>query len=311
MKGKYAIAIHGGAGTITRTSMSAEKEDAYREALAIALAVGEAILQQGGLAIDAVEAAVRSMEDCELFNAGRGSVFTHAGTHEMDASIMDGRGRQAGAVAGVKNVKNPVLLSRAVMDRSEHVFLIGEGAEEFAKAHDIETAHFTYFSTNHRKEQLLKIRDTNMTQLDHNDEGSKKYGTVGAVALDNMGNLAAATSTGGITNKRYGRVGDTPIIGSGTYAENGVCAISATGWGEFFLRGVAAYDAAAMMKYGGLSLQEACARVISDNIQSMGGDGGLIAVDGLGNIAMPFNTEGMYRASANSAGDVQIEIYKD
>lgn len=291
--------------------MTPQKEEAYRNTLATALKAGQSVLKEGGLALDAVEIAVKVLEDSELFNAGRGAVFTHDGTHEMDASIMDGRDRNAGAVAGVSSVKNPITLARSVMEHSDHVFLIGKGAEDFAAIQGNETEDAAYFSTNFRKEQLLKIRDTKLTQLDHSDEGSKKYGTVGAVALDMSGNLAAATSTGGITNKRYGRVGDTPIIGSGTYAENGICAISATGWGEFFLRGVAAYDAAAMMKYGGRSLEEACRKVIFESVQNMGGDGGFIAVDGKGNIAMPFNTEGMYRASANSAGDFTIEIYKD
>jgi beta-aspartyl-peptidase (threonine type) len=310
MTGKYAIAIHGGAGTITRASMTAEKEAAYREMLASALAEAEAILQSKGTAINAAEVAVKLLEDSDLFNAGRGSVFTHEGTHEMDASIMDGRACMAGAVAGISNVKNPIALARLVMEKSEHVFLIGAGAEAFAKMHGAEIVHPSYFSTRFRKEQLLKIRDTNRTQLDHSDEGSKKYGTVGAVALDTMGNLAAATSTGGITNKRYGRVGDTPIIGAGTYAQNGICAVSTTGWGEFFLRGLAAYDVAAMMKYGGSSLKAAAEKVIFESIPKLGGDGGLIAIDSHGNIVMPFNTEGMYRAAASSEGEVILEIYK-
>ncbi|MCA1752516.1 MAG: isoaspartyl peptidase/L-asparaginase [Flavobacteriales bacterium] len=297
MKGKYAIAIHGGAGTITRKSMTSEKETAYREVLAAALASGEAVLQQGDSAVSAVEAAVRYMEDSELFNAGRGAVFTHEGTHEMDASIMDGKGRRAGAVAGVESVKNPIALSRAVMDHSDHVFLIGKGAEDFAALNGIESVHPSYFSTKFRKEQLMKIRDSHVTQLDHSDDSLKKHGTVGAVALDTNGNLAAATSTGGITNKRYARVGDTPVIGSGTYAENGVCAISSTGWGEYFLRAVAAYDVAALMKYGKLSLDEAARKVIFEHIAPMGGDGGFIAIDSEGRISMPFNTEGMFECS--------------
>lgn len=278
--------------------------------MAEALAAGEGILHSGGLAIDAVEASVKVMENSELFNAGRGAVFTHEGKHEMDASIMDGRSRAAGAVAGVESVKNPIELARTVMDHSEHVFLIGSGAEEFAGHHNLEKMHPSYFSTSFRKEQLLSIRDTGRTQLDHSDEGSKKYGTVGAVALDKGGNLAAATSTGGITNKRFGRVGDTPMIGSGTYAENGVGAISATGWGEFFIRAVAAYDIAAMVKYGGMDLAEACRKTIFEHIADMGGDGGVIAIDAEGRISMPFNTEGMYRASVHADGELLIEIYK-
>lgn len=310
MKNSYGLAIHGGAGTITRASMTSEKEARYRAVLAEALAAGEEKLKEGELAIDAVEAAVKVMEDSELFNAGRGAVFTHEGKHEMDASIMDGRARTAGAVAGVETVKNPIELARMVMDRSEHVFLMGRGAEEFASLHQLKIMQPSYFSTSFRKEQLLSIRDTGRTQLDHSDEGSKKYGTVGAVALDTMGNLAAATSTGGITNKQYGRVGDTPILGAGTYAENGVGAISATGWGEFFIRAVAAYDIAARVKYGGLNLEEACTKTIFEHIADMGGDGGVIAIDAEGRISMPFNTEGMYRGRVQSESEAVIEIYK-
>ncbi len=291
--------------------MTPEKELQYREALALALAAAEAILHDGGSAVRAVEASVKVMEDSELFNAGRGSVFTHEGGHEMDASIMNGKGRRAGAVAGVCHVKNPISLAREVMEHSDHVFLIGEGAETFAKTRGLELVHPSYFSTEFRKAQLLRIRDSNKVQLDHSDEGDKKYGTVGAVALDLNGNLAAATSTGGVTNKRYGRVGDSPILGAGTYAENGLCAVSATGWGEFFLRSVAAYDVVALMKYGQHTLYEASRKVIFENIAQMGGDGGLIAVDAKGHVSMPFNTEGMYRAYANAAGEVHINIYKE
>ena len=311
MTQKYAIAIHGGAGTITKKAMTEEREHAYREALALALAEAEALLHGGASAIEAVEAAVRSMEDSELFNAGKGAVFTHEWQHEMDASIMDGRGRRAGAVAGIGRIKNPISLAREVMERSEHVFLIGRGAEQFAEAIGMPLVHPSHFSTNFRKEQLLKIRDSGSTMLDHSsDTDSRKYGTVGAVALDRHGNLAAATSTGGVTNKRYGRVGDSSIIGAGTYAENGVCAVSATGWGEFFIRGIAAYEVAALMKYKGLMLHEAARRTIFDTIARLGGDGGLIAVDSKGGISMPFNTEGMYRACTNHEGKVRIEIYQ-
>lgn len=314
MKDTYALVIHGGAGTITRKSMSSEKEAAYRTALNTALAAGEQLLKKGAKAIDAAEAAVRVMEDSDLFNAGKGAVFTHDGTHEMDASVMDGNGRRAGAVAGITSVKNPVCLARAVMEQSEHVFLIGKGAEEYARTLDLEHAAPEYFSTEFRKAQLMRIRDTGRTQLDHTEEEEeedhKKYGTVGAVALDTSGNLAAATSTGGITNKRFGRVGDTAVIGSGTYAENGVCAVSSTGWGEYYLRAVAAYDIAALMKYGGRSLDEACAEVLNGHIAEMGGDGGFIAVDSLGCIAMPFNTEGMYRGFAKSTGEREIAVYR-
>jgi len=306
---KYAIAIHGGAGTISKGSMTVQKEYDYKQALLEALSLGEAMLLKGHSAVDAVEAAVQCMENSELFNAGRGAVFTHEGTHELDASIMDGNGLKAGAVAGVRSIKNPIHLARQVMDHSEHVFLIGAGAEQFAASRGMKLVSADYFSTKFRREQLMRIRDSGRTQLDHSDAGDKKYGTVGAVALDVHGGLAAATSTGGVTNKRYGRVGDTPIIGAGTYAENGVCAVSATGWGEYFIRGLAAYDVAALMKYGKRTLDEASGKVIFDTIAQLGGDGGLIAVDAHGSISMPFNTEGMYRASTNHLGAAEVSIY--
>lgn len=310
MKSSYAIAIHGGAGTILKSAMTDEKEAAYTSVLNQALTEAENLLKKSGSAIDAVEKAVTIMEDSDLFNAGRGAVFTHAGTHELDASIMDGRDRKAGAVAGVKRIKNPISLCRTIMDQSEHVFLMAEGAEAFAEEHGMELVDPAYFSTEFRKAQLLSIRDSGKTQLDHAVEDLKKFGTVGAVALDLHGNLAAATSTGGITNKRYGRIGDTPVIGAGTYAENGVCAISSTGYGEYYLRCVAAYEVAALMKYGRLGLEEATKKVIHEMIPKMGGDGGLIAVDSRGNIATAFNTEGMYRAWAKSEQKAVIEIYR-
>jgi beta-aspartyl-peptidase (threonine type) len=310
MGAKYAIAIHGGAGTILKASMTPKKEAAYTAVLDAALRAAESILAKGGNAVDAVERAVVVMEDSELFNAGRGAVFTHEGTHELDASIMDGEGRRAGAVTGVKRVKNPISLCKAIMDQSEHVFLMAEGAEAFAKDHGLEVVDPHYFSTDFRKGQLMAIRDTGKTQLDHSEENHKKFGTVGAVALDRQGNLASATSTGGITNKRYGRIGDTPIIGAGTYAENGVCAISSTGYGEFYIRSVAAYEVAALMKYGGLGLHEASRKVIHEIIPAMGGDGGLIAVDSEGNIATPFNTEGMYRGMLKEGEQPNVEIYR-
>lgn len=310
MKSSYAIAIHGGAGTILKSAMTDDKEAAYTSVLNQALTAAENLLKKSGSAIDAVEKAVTILEDSDLFNAGRGAVFTHASTHELDASIMDGRDRKAGAVAGVKRIKNPISLCRTIMDQSEHVFLMAEGAEAFAEEHGIELVDPAYFSTEFRKAQLLSIRDSGKTQLDHSVEDLKKFGTVGAVALDLHGNLAAATSTGGITNKRYGRIGDTPVIGAGTYAENGVCAISSTGYGEYYLRCVAAYEVAALMKYGGLGLEEATKKVIHEIIPKMGGDGGLIGVDSCGNIATPFNTEGMYRAWAKSGQKAVIEIYR-
>lgn len=307
---KFALAIHGGAGTILKSAMTAEKEKAYRYALSQALERGSELLKAGKSATEAVEAAVVEMENSALFNAGYGSVFTHDISHELDASIMDGNGRKAGAVAGVKKIKNPISLCRKIMEQSEHVFLIGDGAEAFATEVGEELVSESYFSTDSRKEQLLKIRDSLKTQLDHSDDQLKKFGTVGAVAMDTKGNLAAATSTGGITNKRYSRVGDTAIIGSGTYAENGVCAISSTGWGEFFIRSVAAYEVAALMKFGKLTLEEAANQLIQTTIPEMGGDGGLIGVDAKGNITMPFNTEGMYRAKVDSESGPEIFIYK-
>jgi beta-aspartyl-peptidase (threonine type) len=310
MKSSYAIAIHGGAGTILKSAMTDEKEAAYTSVLNQALTAAENLLKKSGSAIDAVEKAVNILEDSDLFNAGLGAVFTHAGTHELDASIMDGRDRKAGAVAGVQRIKNPISLCRTIMDQSEHVFLMADGAEAFAEEHGMVLVDPSYFSTDFRKTQLLSIRDSGKTQLDHSVEDLKKFGTVGAVALDVHGNLAAATSTGGITNKRYGRIGDTPVIGAGTYAENGVCAVSSTGYGEYFLRSVAAYEVAALMKYGGLSLEEATKKVIHEMIPKMGGDGGLISVDSHGNIATPFNTEGMYRAWAKSGQKAVIEIYR-
>lgn len=307
---KFAFALHGGAGTILKSAMTPEKEKAYRNALSQALSAGESILKHGGSAIDAVEKAVIEMENSALFNAGYGSVFTHDISHELDASIMDGNGRRAGAVAGIKRIKNPISLCRKIMDKSEHVFLLAEGAEAFAREEGEELVPESYYSTDSRKEQLLKIRDSLKTQLDHADDQLKKFGTVGAVALDTAGNLAAATSTGGITNKRFSRVGDTAIIGSGTYAENGVCAISSTGWGEYFIRCVAAYEVAALMKYGKMSIEDAAGKLINETIPEMGGDGGVIGVDQGGNITMPFNTEGMYRAKVDSESGPQIYIYR-
>jgi len=306
---KYSLAIHGGAGTILKSAMTEEKEKSYHDALSASLKAGEKILAAGGSALDAVQASVVVLEDSELFNAGRGSVFTNSGVHEMDASIMSGVDRNAGAVAGITGVKNPITLCREIMDNCEHVFLIGRGAEEFAKLRELPFESEEYFSTEYRFNQLLKVRDTNQTMLDHSDHESKKFGTVGAVAKDVNGNLAAATSTGGITNKRYMRVGDTSVIGAGTYAENDVCAISSTGWGEYYIKAVAAYDVAARMKYGKESLEKAANEVIHQTIPKLGGDGGLIAIDSNGKIAMPFNTEGMYRGFVQSDGDAQTLIY--
>ncbi len=306
---QYAIAIHGGAGTILRSIMTPEKETAYKKALEDAIVAGETILKKGGSSLNAVENAIRSLEDNPLFNAGKGAVFTHDGKNEMDASIMTGKDLMGGACAGVQNIKNPISLARAIMEKSEHVFMAGSGAQEFAKKNNIEFMPDDYFFTEARFEQLKKAKETDSIVMDHNDE--KKFGTVGAVALDLQGNLAAGTSTGGMTNKKHGRVGDTPILGAGTYANNNTCAISCTGHGEFFIRAVVAYDISCLMEYKGLSLKQACDKVVMDKLVKIGGEGGLIALDAKGNIELPFNSEGMYRASKKSDGGIYIGIYKD
>lgn len=307
----FAIAIHGGAGTILRSAMTSEKESAYRNGLREALAAGEAVLTRKGSSFDAVEAAVRTLEDNPLFNAGRGAVFTHDGTHEMDASVMDGKTLMAGAVAAVKNIKNPVSLARAVMEQSEHVFLTGAGAIEFAKKIQAEFRPDDYFFVQLRYDQLQEALRSDRVILDHTLPDDKKFGTVGAVALDVYGNLAAATSTGGMTNKKHGRVGDTPVIGAGTYANNATCAVSCTGHGEFFIRSVVAYDVSCLMAYKGLSLKEACDTVVKDKLVKLGGEGGLIAVDHSGNIELSFNSDGMYRASLQQGQAPYIGIYTD
>ncbi|MBK7410832.1 MAG: isoaspartyl peptidase/L-asparaginase [Saprospirales bacterium] len=306
MNARYSIAIHGGAGTILRSDLTPEKEQAYREALLAAVEAGATILKQSGSAMDAVEAAVRGLEDCSLFNAGKGSVFTNEGTHEMDASIMDGRTLEAGAVGMVKGIRNPITLARKVMDDSKHVLLCGAGAEQFGREMGVAFADSDYFYDEARFQQWQRVLQANQVALDHN---SNKFGTVGAVACDHAGNLAAATSTGGLTNKKYGRVGDSPLIGAGTYANNATCAISATGYGEFFMRGVVAYDVAALMEYKGLSLEAACRKVILEKQVALGGEGGVIGVDTFGNIALIFNSEGMYRAWAQEGKDVGWGIW--
>jgi beta-aspartyl-peptidase (threonine type) len=307
---KYAIAIHGGAGTILRTTMTPEKETSYKKALEDAIVAGENILKNGGNAIDAVEAAIIKLEDNPLFNAGKGAVFTHDAKHEMDASLMNGKDLMAGAVASVSNIKNPVSLARAIMDKSEHVFLAGQGAIEFAKNNNIEFKPDEYFFVQMRYDQLQEALKSDTVVLDHTVDKEKKFGTVGAVALDIHGNLAAGTSTGGMTNKKHGRVGDTPIIGAGTYANNNTCAVSCTGHGELFIRSVVAYDISCLIEYKGLSLKEACDIVVQDKLVKIGGEGGLIAVDKNGNIELPFNSEGMYRAKKSSDTGVLIGIYK-
>jgi beta-aspartyl-peptidase (threonine type) len=317
MKQKIALAIHGGAGTILKKHMTAELEKKYKEALRNSLQKGYEMLHAGGSSLDAVEVAVKELEDCPLYNAGRGSVFTAEGKNEMDASVMYGKDLSAGAVAAVSGIKNPVAAARAVMEKSDHVMLVGHGAEEFARMHGLAIADPGYFFTKERWDALLRIReeDPSRTELDH-DSGKKslkktkeeKFGTVGAVALDRSGNMAAATSTGGMTNKKWGRVGDSPIIGAGTYA-NQLCAVSCTGWGEFFLRLCAAKTVADLMEYKRYSLQRATNEVILKKLPDLGGDGGLVAVDSKGNVALPFNTEGMYRGYVKNNGKIVVEIY--
>ncbi len=307
----YSIAIHGGAGTLLKEHMTAEKEQAYTAALDEAITLATGILENNGTAMDAVAAAVRSMEDSPLFNAGKGSVFTANGTHEMDASIMDGSSRKAGAVSLVTGIKNPVNLARMVMDKSEHVFLAGDGAMEFAKSQDIEVLPPAYFYDQLRYEQWQEIKGSDSFKLDHSVKKDAKFGTVGAVALDQHSNIAAATSTGGMTNKKWGRVGDSPMIGAGTYANNATCAVSCTGSGEYFIRGVVAYEVSALMEFKKLTLEQATKEVVQKRLPEIGGDGGLIAVDAQGNISLEFNTEGMYRAFAKANSPKTIRIYKD
>ncbi|AMP12911.1 isoaspartyl peptidase/L-asparaginase family protein [Collimonas pratensis] len=319
---KAVIAIHGGAGTILRSAMNSAQEKAYHDALSEILNAGQAILAAGGSALDAVAKAVSMLEDCPLFNAGKGAVYTHAGTHELDAAIMDGATLGAGAVANVAHVRNPILAARAVMEHSEHILLVGAGAEEFVAQHGAELVEPEYFHTEARHAQWLRARkQEGMLLLDHDAasqaateiapiDPDNKFGTVGAVALDLHGNLAAATSTGGITNKRVGRVGDSPLIGAGCYANNRSAAISATGTGEAFMRTVAAYDISARMEYAGQSLQDAAQHVVMDLLPRYQGRGGLIAIDAEGNMALPFNTEGMYRGYARVGAPVVTAIYK-
>ncbi|NNC84025.1 MAG: isoaspartyl peptidase/L-asparaginase [Flavobacteriales bacterium] len=309
MSTSTSLAIHGGAGTLLRSEMDAEKERVYLQALETALTCGNTILEKGGSALEAVEASVSSMEDSPLFNAGKGSVFTAEGDHEMDASVMEGRERMAGAVAGIRGIKNPIQLARQVMEQSEHVMLCGSGAEDFAKSIGMEFLPKDYFHDDFRFAQWRSVQGTDRVALDHDLDPDRKYGTVGAVAKDVHGNLAAATSTGGMTNKRYGRVGDSPIIGAGTYADNRTCAVSCTGSGEFFIREVTAFCVSALMEFKGLDLNEACKHVVHDRLKEIGGDGGLIAVDAEGAISMPFNTPGMYRASIRSGEEMYLGIF--
>lgn len=314
---KISLAIHGGAGTILKEDMTPELENGYLKGLESALAAGYAILEKGGAAMDAVTAATVSMEDNLLFNAGRGSVFTRKGLHEMDASVMNGEDLAAGAVAAVRNVRNPIELAMSVMRNSNHVFLCGEGANEFALQQGIQLEPDEFFFSQFRYDQWKKMRDTDNFSLDHSSEKietqdrDKKFGTVGAVACDRQGNIAAATSTGGMTNKNYGRIGDTPMIGSGTYANNKTCAISCTGHGEIFIKAVAAYDVSCLMEYKGFTLQQAMQAVVNVKLKAMEGEGGMIGVDASGNMALLFNSEGMYRGAKSSDGTNFVKIYKD
>ncbi|MBC7848963.1 MAG: isoaspartyl peptidase/L-asparaginase [Chitinophagaceae bacterium] len=305
----FSLAIHGGAGTILKKHMTADKENLYRAGLKQSLEVGYSILKNGGSAIDAVLAAVTELENNELFNAGKGSVFTNTGTHEMDASIMDGGNLGAGAVGAVRSVKNPIQLAHQVMMHSGHVFLGGEGAIDFARQQGFEMMPDDYFYSDFRYDQWQKVKGSDTFHLDHDTPDDKKFGTVGAVALDASGNLAAATSTGGMTNKKFGRIGDTPVIGSGTYAKNSTCAISCTGNGEVFLRTVAAYDVSALMEYRGMTLNDAMHEVVMNKLKPMDGDGGMIGIDSLGNCSLQFNSAGMYRAYRKSDGTSEIAIF--
>jgi len=306
------LAVHGGAGLLSRDDISADSEKQYIKHLQNALKAGYALLKKGKSSLDAVEASVRYLEDCPLFNAGRGAVFTCDGKNELDASIMDGKTLSAGAVAAVHTVKNPISAARAVMEQTEHVLLAGKGAERFAKTSGLEIVDPSYFYTEERWQQLQRMRRSRKKEVEERpvlQRGSRKYGTVGAVALDRRGNLAAATSTGGTMNKRFGRVGDSPIIGAGTYADNATCAVSSTGHGEYFIRAVAAYDVCALMKYKKMSLSKAAEHVVHETLLKLGGSGGLIAIDAKGNCALPFNSAGMFRGCVTADGNLYAAIY--
>ena len=320
-KTRFVLVVHGGAGTILKSQMTPARERAYTDALNEALDKGSAILEKGGTALDAIEASVKTLEDNPLFNAGKGAVFTNEGVNELDAAIMNGKTLEAGSVAGVKTIKNPISAARAVMERSPHVMMTGAGAEKFAKEKGLEIVDPSYFYTEERWKGLQRARQEDSAKMNHADTAKKaylnqpgnndyKYGTVGAVALDQYGNLAAATSTGGMTNKKFGRVGDAPIIGAGTYANNKTVAISGTGWGEYFIRLVMAKTISDMMEFGKMKLTPAADEMIMKRLPALGGDGGLIAVDKEGNIAMPFCTQGMYRGFIKEGGKNFVEIYK-
>ena len=317
---EFAIIIHGGAGTILKKNMTPEKETAYKLKLEEAVKTGYEILKNGGSSGDAVVKTIQVMEESPLFNAGKGAVFTHEETNELDASFMDGKTLNAGAVAGVKDIKSPIEAARIVMTNSDHVMLSGSGASQFAKEQGLEIVDPSYFYTENRFKSLQRIKDKEKTALDHDDKEASfydadiknsKFGTVGCVALDKNGNITAGTSTGGMTNKRWGRIGDSPIIGSGTYANNKTCGVSSTGWGEYFIRSQVAYDISAQMEYQQKSLKEATKDVIQNKLTKLGGTGGVVALDKNGNMSFEFNTTGMYRASMNDKGDLIIKIYND
>lgn len=317
MQHPFSIVIHGGAGTILKQDMTPELEKAYTQGLETALNKGYEILENGGSSVDAVRAAIIILEDHILFNAGRGSVFTKKGVQEMDAAIMSGADLKAGSIAGVRNVRNPIELAYEVMANSNHVFLSGKGANDFAIKRGLKLEPDEYFFSQFRYDQWKEIRDSDMYSLDHTHQDiaelmkDKKFGTVGAVALDQLGNIAAATSTGGMTNKKYGRIGDSPIIGAGTYANNKTCGISCTGHGELFIRAVAAHDVNALMEYKGLTLEEAMNEVVHHKLIEINGEGGMIGVDKEGNVAMIFNSAGMYRGMKTSKGEFKIGLYKE
>ncbi len=314
---EFSLAIHGGAGTILKEDMTSVLEQAYISSLEDALAVGYKILEEGGSAVNAVKASIVILEDNLLFNAGRGAVFTKKGLQEMDAAIMNGKDLLAGAVAGIRNVRNPIVLATEVMLNSNHVFLSGKGANDFAIKQGIKLEPDEYFFSQFRYDQWKQIRDSDNYSLDHTHTGveelmkDKKFGTVGAVACDKNGNIAGATSTGGMTNKKYGRIGDSPLIGAGTYANNKTCAISCTGHGEPFIRAVASYDVSCLIEYKGMSLAEAIHEVVHVKLVKLNGEGGMIGVDAHGNVAMVFNSAGMYRAMKTSEGEKFTGIYKD
>lgn len=315
---RLGFIIHGGAGVAEKGTLSPEMEKQYRAKLEEACLAGYRLLQKGKSSLDAVEAAIKILEDSPLFNAGKGAVFTHDGKNELDASIMDGKTLAAGAVAGLRHIKNPISLARAVMEHSPHVMMIGDGAEQFAREQKIVFVNERYFWTKMRWDALQKIlkeekakKTTGSTSMTETQKlAANKFGTVGAVALDKNGDLAAGTSTGGMTNKRYGRVGDAPIIGAGTYANNNSCAVSGTGWGEYFIRLSVARDICSLVEYRALAIQNAADVVIQQKLQKAGGDGGIVGMDKFGNIAISFNSEGMYRAYINKDGKPVVEIYK-